>query len=155
MSDTELMSRWNGLGFYDKLFLGGSLLSLICTFFAFDGINEGHLRRNEDAWHRLGVLASVLILLVLVLAVIDVVVPDVLGEPPVSLNLIEAGGMAVAAVFFLLRWATLGSTLVFKIHLRWGGYVTLIVTIVTAVIGFIRMRDAGEALPWEKTGEAA
>jgi hypothetical protein len=109
---------------------------------------------SENAWHGIGVLASLLVLVVFIAALAGSFAKSSLPDLPVSLNLIGAGGMALAVLFFLIRWLTLGSVLTVKIHLHWGGYVTLIVTIATTVVAVMRMRDAGEAMPWENTGGA-
>jgi hypothetical protein len=138
----------------EQLFLGGTLLSLICTFFPFDGISVVGTHPTENAWHKIGVLASLLVLVVFLVALAHTFARSSIPQLPVSLNLIEAGGMALAVLFFLIRWLTLGSVLGIDIHLRWGGYLTLIVTIATTAVGVIRMREAGEAMPWENSGDA-
>jgi hypothetical protein len=152
MTDTGPGASLSRLGRNDQLFLGGSLLALICTFLSFDGINLNGSRLSENAWHELGVLASLLVLVVFVVALAQSFAKELLPDMPVSLNVLEAGGMAAAALLFLIRWLTLGSTIGFKIHLRWGGCLVLIITIVTTVIGVMRMREAGEPMPWENRG---
>jgi len=138
----------------EQLFLGGTLLSLICTFLPFDGISVLGSSASENAWHGIGILASLLVLAVFLVALAGTFAKSSIPELPVSLNLIGAGGMALAVLFFLIRWLTLGNVLGVKIHLHWGGYVTLIVTIATTVVAVMRMREAGEAMPWENSGSS-
>jgi hypothetical protein len=56
-------------------------------------------------------------------------------------------------LFFLIRWVTLPSYTFLSIHagfsLAWGGYVTLVLTIVMIVAAYLGIREAGEPLPWQ------
>jgi hypothetical protein len=65
----------------------------------------------------------------------------------------------LALVFFVIRWLTLPSADGFGVHvgynLYWGGYVLLVLNIVTVVFGFFGIRDAGESIPGIGGGAAA
>jgi hypothetical protein len=143
----------------DQLFLGGSLLALICTFLPFDGISEDGFSATENAWHGIGFLSCLLVLIALGLAAWSAFGAASMPELPVSINLLTAGAMALAVVFYVIRWLTLPSYSGLGVHiglsLQWGGYILLIVAIVTTVVGVLRLRASGESMPWENRGGAA
>jgi hypothetical protein len=155
MANTRPTPSFNSLGRNDQLFLGGVLLTFICTFLPFDGISIGGQSASESAWHGIGVLACILVLLVLIVAAVGAFAPSSLPELPVSLRFVEAAGMALAVLFFVIRWLTLPSFFTVHLHLHWGGYVTLVVAIITTVIAVMRLRESGDAMPWENRGGAA
>lgn len=158
MSQPAATPSFNSLSRNDQLFLGGSLLAFICTFLPFDGISEDGFSASENAWHGIGVLACILVLLALIAAIANAFAAASVPQLPVSMNVLTLGLMALAFVFFIIRWLTLPSYSGFGIHiglsLHWGGYVTLIVTALTAAVGFLRFRDSGETAPWQQQGGA-
>jgi hypothetical protein len=62
----------------------------------------------------------------------------------------------LAFVFFIIRWLTLPShdfgVASASFNLAWGGYVLLILNLVMIAFGYLAMREAGEAMPWENRG---
>jgi hypothetical protein len=155
MANTDPTPSLSSLGRTEQLFLGGVLLTFICTFLPFDGISVGGQSASESAWHGIGVLACLLVVLVLVTAAVHTFAPSAIPKLPVSLTFIEAAGMALAVLFFVIRWLTLPSYFTVHLHLHWGGYVTLVVAILTTAVAVVRLRESGEAMPWENRGGAA
>jgi hypothetical protein len=166
MSQSDPMASLGALGRNDRVFLGATLLALIFSFidfahFTVSGVSIGGLGGNASisAWHGIGTLAGLLVLVALVVGVMAVLAPGPLAQLPVSGRLIAVAAMVLALIFFLIRWVSLpsesfgGQSAGFS--LAWGGYVTLVLTIVAIVFGYLALKGAGEALPWEKQGGAA
>lgn len=152
MSNSDPMATFKGQSRNEQLFLGGALLAFIFTFLPFEGVSfEGH-SASESAWHGVAVLACLLVLVALVASAVSVFAKSSVPDLPVSLNLVATGAMALAVLFFIIRWLTLPSYFTISEKLFWGGYILLIITIATTVIGVMKMRDAGESMPWENRG---
>jgi hypothetical protein len=158
MSNTSSMPDFKSMPRRDQIFLGGTLLALICTFLPFDGISYLGFSASENAWHGIGFLGALLVFIVFVLAVVNTFAASSIPELPVSLDLIMVGAEALAVLIFLLHWVTLPSYHGIGVHvglsLRWGGYATIIVVAATAVIGAKKVLSSGETLPWQKSGGA-
>jgi hypothetical protein len=153
----------SSLGRNDQLFLGGALLTLIFSFIAFAHFSVsgfGSLGSTTiSAWHGIGTLAGLLILVALVVGALVALSPSTLDQLPVSGRLVAVGAAALALLFFIIRWLTLPSDNIAGHHygfsLYWGGYITLILNIVTVVVGFMGLKAAGESMPWENRGGTA
>jgi hypothetical protein len=157
------MASLSSLARNDQLFLGAGLLTLIFSFIDFAhgkvsgfGTVSG---TNISAWHGIGTLAGLLILVALVVGALVALAPSALEQLPVSGRLVAVGAATLGLLFFIIRWLTLPSSSFGSIHagysLAWGGYVTLILNIVMIVVGFLALKAAGEAMPWENRGGTA
>lgn len=169
MSSTSPVDTFKGLTRNDQIFLGTGVLTFIFSFIDFakvhvtgsalNGFSGSAVGGSISAWHGVGTLAALLILVAVVVAAVAVFAPSALASWPASARLIAVGAAALGLLFFLIRWLTLPSESFAGLHagykLAWGGYVTLILNIVMLVVGFLAFRAAGEALPWENRGTSA
>lgn len=147
---------FNSLSRNDKLFLGGAAASFIFSFIAFAHIHiDGFGGDTISAWHGIGTLAALLILAAAVVGALNNFSPDALKALPISGRLLGTGLAALALLFFIIRWLTLPSAGGFGYSLYWGGYVLLVLNIVTVVGGFLGMKDAGESIPGIGGGAAS
>jgi uncharacterized membrane protein len=142
----------------DQVFLGAGFLSFIFSFIAFAHISVLGVSNTVSAWHGIGTLAALLVLAAVVVGALNLTSPDALKALPVSGRLLATGLAALALLFFIIRWVTLPSASGFGIHvgysLYWGGYILLILNIVTVVFGYLGMREAGESIPGIGGGSA-
>jgi hypothetical protein len=151
------MATLKGLTRNDQVFLGAGVLTFIFSFISFA---HGHVDgfgsipgSTISAWHGIGTLAALLILIAVVVSALTAFSPSSLESLPVSARLVALGAAALGFVFFVIRWLTLPSKSFEGVHagfsLAWGGYVLLILNIVMIAFGFLAFRAAGESLPWE------
>jgi hypothetical protein len=160
MSNPSPAASLSSLSRNDKLFLGGSLLALICTFLPFDGISFEGFSASENAWHGIGVLAALLVFVAFVVAIVAAFASSSVPTLPVSLDMIGAGASGLALLFFLLHWVTLpGGHTVVGIHspglsLHWGGYITIIVVLALTAFEVMRVLASGEPMPWQQGSTA-
>jgi hypothetical protein len=163
MSDTNPMASLSGLSRNDQVFLGAGALTFIFSFIDFaklklDGFSGAG--GSISAWHGIGTLAGLLILVSVVVGALNVLAASSLPDLPVSPRIVAIGAAALGFLFFIIRWLTLPSAgegaFHAGFHLAWGGYVTLILNIVMIVVGVLALKAAGESLPWEnKAGGSA
>jgi hypothetical protein len=139
----------------DQIFLGAGLLAFIFSFIEFAHISFDGIGNTISAWHGVGVLAGLLLLLAVAAGAAVVFAPASLAALPIPGRLLATGLAALALVFFVVRWLTLPSANGFGIHvgysLYWGGYVLLVLTIATVVSGFLGMKANGVALPGQSS----
>jgi hypothetical protein len=162
MSSQPSMPDLSSIGRNDQIFLGAGLLTFIFSFIDFakvhvkvsgvPGFSDSAVGGSISAWHGIGTLAGLLVLVAIVVAAVGVFAPQALQSFPVSWRVAAGGLVALALIFFLIRWVSLPSYNSFGVkagfHLAWGGYVTLILNIVAIVYAYLGIRGAGEALPW-------
>lgn len=144
----------------DQMFIGLGVLVLIAasflpwygTTFSASYLGHGiHTTSTTHAWHGWAALGLILMLIATAL-VVEQVLPDTkLPELKVSWNLVVLGIDALGALLIVIRSFTLPSADVVGIStgLRWGGWILIIVAVAQVVVGFMRVRAAGESLPWE------
>lgn len=158
MSTTDPAAALRGLARDDQMFLGVGLLTFIFTFIDFahvkvSAFGTSATGANITAWHGIGTLAALLVLLAIVVGAVAALAPTALQALPVSGRVIATGAAVLAFVFFIIRWLTLPDYNFGGLHagynLYWGGYVTLVLTLVMIAIGLRAIRAAGETLPWE------
>jgi hypothetical protein len=147
MPDMRSLSR------NDQVFLVATFVAFIGTFLPFARFKIAGIGSDDiSAWHGVGALAALLLLLAVVAAALGAFASTSLPDLPVSPRLIAVALAGLAFLFLLLRWVTLPSSDVLGHHfgysLFWGGYFTLIVTLVAVVFGVLGVRDSGEAMPW-------
>jgi uncharacterized membrane protein len=166
MSEPNPMASLSALSRNDQIFLGATLFTLIFSFIDFAHLTISGISGLGDigstsisAWHGIGTLAGLLILVALVVGAMVVLAPGPLAQLPVSGRVIAVGAAALGFIFFIIRWLTLPSDSFGSQHvgfsLFWGGYVTLILNIVAIVFGYLALRAAGDSMPWENRGGAA
>jgi hypothetical protein len=159
MTQPDPMATLKGLTRNDQIFLGASFLTFIFSFIAFAHISiAGFGGDTISAWHGVGTLAGLLILVAFIVAAVVAFAPTALAQLPVTGRFIALAAAALALLFFIIRWLTLPGGSIGGHHygysLSWGGYITLILNIVAIVIGVIGLKAAGESLPWENRGGA-
>ncbi|HWC34475.1 MAG TPA: hypothetical protein VG650_06570 [Mycobacteriales bacterium] len=152
MSESSSMPDFKSFARYDQLFLGAGFLTFIFSFIAFAHIHlAGFGGDTISAWHGIGTLAALLILAAVIVGFINLTSPSTLSSLPVSGRLLATGLAALALLFFIIRWATLPSASGPGFHigysLYWGGYVLLVLNVVTIVEGYLGMRANGESMP--------
>jgi hypothetical protein len=167
MSESNPMASLSGLSRNDQIFLGAGLLTFIFSFIDFAHIKVSGLGSlggsiggtSITAWHGIGTLAGLLILIALVVGAVTLFAPSSVPQMPVSPRLIGVGLATLGLLFFIIRWLTLPSESFGTFHagfsLAWGGYVTLILNIVMIAGGFLALKSAGESMPWESSADPA
>jgi hypothetical protein len=152
------MATFKGLTRNDQIFLGAGVLTFIFSFIDFaklkvSGNGFGGVGGSISAWHGVGTLAALLILVAVVVAAVTVFAASSMPDLPVTPRFIALAAAALGFIFFVIRWLTLPSDSGFGVsagfHLAWGGYVTLILNLVMIAVGFLAFKAAGEAFPWE------
>jgi hypothetical protein len=145
----------NALSRPDRVFLGAGFAAFIFSFIAFAHISFEGVGDTISAWHGVGVLAALLLLVAVAAGAAVVFAPSSLSSLPISGRLLATGLAALALVFFIIRWLTLPSALGIGYNLYWGGYVLLVLNVVTIVFGYLGMRDAGVSIPGMPGGTSA
>jgi hypothetical protein len=145
---------------HDQLFLGAGFLAFIFSFIAFAHISVAGFGGNTiSAWHGIGTLAGLLMLAAVIVGLINLTSPSTLSGLPLSGRLLGTALAALAQLFFIIRWLTLPSADGFGVHigysLYWGGYVLLVLNVVTIVGGYLGMKANGEAMPGHPSPPAA
>jgi hypothetical protein len=143
----------------DQAFMGAGVLALICSFLPFARFKlSGFGSATISAWHGVGALAGLLLLAAIVVAAVLAFAASSMPDLPVSARFVAVALAALALLFFVVRWLTLPGGDVLGHHygysLYWGGYATLIVTIVMVVFGVLGLRESGEAMPWAQGSSA-
>jgi hypothetical protein len=142
----------------DLVFLVAGFLAFIFSFidfahFSVSGV--GSIAGSSiSAWHGVGALAGLLVLISVALGAVVVLAPASVEALPMSARVIAVGLAVVALLFFVIRWLTLPSANILGQHygysLAWGGYVTLILVIVQIVFGALAVRESGDSLAWQQ-----
>jgi hypothetical protein len=137
----------------DQAVLGAGVLafifSLIPVYYGITG--AGPFNHSVNAWHGWNVLALLLILVATLIAAAQVFAASSVPEVPVSLNFVVAAACGLGTLILIIRSFTLDSESSggASIGLRWGAYVLMILCVVQAVFAFLRLRESGDAMPWE------
>jgi hypothetical protein len=149
----------------EQLFLGAGVLVFIASFLPWYGVSynlsfagvKSSGSASINAWHSYATLGLLLILAATVVAAVMVFAADSLPEMPVSWNVVVMGLSVVGALLVVIRSLNLPSASGpgSSVGLRWGGWVLLIACVAHAVLAVLRMRAAGESMPWVHHGGAA
>ena len=143
-----------------QIMLGAAVLAFIFTFLPFDGVHSHGFGVDRNAWHGFtGVVGCLFVLATLLVLLMQTFAADSLPEIPASWNVVALALSGLATIFFILRWIVLPSETAFGItisdSLQWGGYLEILLCIVVTAFAFMRLRESGEALPWDTRGSAA
>lgn len=142
----------------DQAVLAAGVLVFIASFFPFYGasIHAGGFDNSSSvtSWHSYATLAILLVLAATAVAAVQVFAGSSLPESPVSWSLVVLGLSGLGTLLYIIRAFTLDSGSVggFSYGLKWGAYVTMILMIVQVVFAALRVRESGEAMPWQHTG---
>ena len=158
-------SDFTQLGRNEQMFLGAGVLVFIASFLPWYGVSYNlsfagvHTSGSSsiNAWHSYATLGLLLILAATVVAAVMLLAADSLPELPVSWNVVVAGLSVVGAALVVIRSLNLPSASGpgASVGLRWGGWVLIVVCVAHAVLAVLRMREAGESMPWVHHGGAA
>ena len=158
-------SDFRQLGRNDQLFLGAGVLVFIASFLPWYGVSynlsfagvKSSGSASINAWHSYATLGLLLILAATVVAAVRMFAADTLPDLPVSWNLIVMGLSVVGALLVVIRSLNLPSASGpgTDVGLRWGGWILLIACVAHAALAVLRMREAGESMPWVHHGGAA
>ena len=163
MADADLRQ----LPRHDQGVLAAGLLVFIASFFPYYGYSlSGKAPGNVfgfstshswTAWHSYATVGLLLILAATIVAAVQVFAASSLPEMPVSWNLVVLGLSALGTLLFILRSFTLDSGDIGPLSygLKWGAYVVMILCLAHTAFAFLRMRAAGESMPWAQHGGAA
>jgi hypothetical protein len=144
----------------DQGVLAAGVLAFIASFFPYYGasVSAGgfHGSTSTSAWHSYATLAILLVMAATVVAAVQVFARDSLPQIGMSWNFIVLALSAVGTLLLIIRSFTLdhGDIGGFSYGLKWGAYVLMILCLVQTVFAFLRMRTAGEAMPWAHGGAA-
>jgi len=145
----------------DQMILGAGVLAFIASFLPYYGASGSFFGHHEStstsAWHSWNVLALLLILAATVIAAVLVFAAASMPKLPVSPTFAVAALAAVGTLILIIRSFTLdhGKIAGFSYGLRWGAYVLMILCVVQTVFAAMKLRDSGEAMPWESGGTPA
>jgi hypothetical protein len=145
----------------DQAVLGLGILAFIASFFPFYGasVKFGNVSASSSitTWHSYAVLGILLVLAATVLAGAQVFAGSSLPTMPLSANFLVAGLSALGTLLIIIRGFTYDTASApgASVGLKWGFYFVMIVCLAQAVFAVMRLRESGEALPWESRGSAA
>lgn len=140
---------------YDQGVLGAGLLAFIASFFPYYGATASFLGRHAStstsAWHSWNTVGLLLIIAATLVAAVEVFARASLPTVQVPWSVIALGLSALGTVLIIIRSFTLdhGKIAGFSYGLRWGAYVLMILCLAQVVFAFLRVRERGDALPWE------
>jgi Family of unknown function (DUF5336) len=144
----------------DQGVLAAGVLAFIASFFPYYGasVNAGgfHGSSSTSAWHSYATLALILVIAATAVAAVQLFSPTSLPQTSMSWNFVVLALSAVGTLLLVIRSFTLDSGDIggLSYGLRWGAYVLMILCVVQTVFAFLRMRAAGEAMPWAHGGAA-
>jgi hypothetical protein len=145
----------------DQAVIGLGILAFIASFFPFYGVtvNVGGFKGSSSisTWHSYAVLGILLVLAATILAAAQVFAGSSLPSMPVSANFLVAGLAALGTLLIIIRGFTYDSASApgASVGLKWGFYVVMIVCLAQVAFAVMRLRESGEAMPWESRGSAA
>jgi len=121
-------------------------------------VNAGgfHGSSSTSAWHSYATLALLLVIAATVVAAVQMFSPTSLPQTSTSWNFVVLALSGVGTVLLIIRSFTLdhGDIGGLSYGLRWGAYVLMILCVVQTAFAFLRMRAAGDAMPWTQGGAA-
>lgn len=135
-------------------------LAIIASFFPYYGASVNaagfHGSSSTSAWHSYATLALILIIAATAVAAVQVFSAGSLPQTAMSWNFIVLALSAAGTVLLIIRSFTLdhGSIGGLSYGLKWGAYVLMILCVAQTAFAFLRMRAAGEAMPWAHGGAA-
>lgn len=144
-----------------QVVLGAGLLAFIASFFPYYGASGSfagvHASTSTTAWHSWNVLALLLIIAATLIVAAQAFSAQPLPSTAVSLNFVAAAATGLGTIILIIRSFTLDHGHVGPVDygLRWGAYVLMVICVVQALYAFMRLRESGEAMPWENRGAAA
>jgi hypothetical protein len=152
---------------YDWGILAAGFLALVFSWFSYYTVKVSFLglsrSDSEGAWHGFfGWFAALLALAAAALLAIHLFAPS--ARLPFPLRLTIFGGFALALVFLIIAaFVTPGAASASELSAAAGGrvsvdygrgvgfYLSLIVILAGGVLSFLRLRETGGSLPWEKS----
>lgn len=149
----------------DQGVLAAGVLAFVASFFpyygytvsgrsgAFLGVNASH---SWTAWHSYATLGLLLVLAATLVAAAQVFASQALPAANVSWNVVVLGLSALGTVLFVIRSFTFDSGDIGPLSygLRWGAYVVMLLMLGQTAFAYLRMRAAGDAMPWAQHGGA-
>jgi hypothetical protein len=150
----------------DQGVLVAGVLALIASFFPYYGYSvsgkAGNLlgfnsSHSWTAWHSYATFALLLMVAATAIAAAQVFAKESLPDIGVSWNLLVLGLSALGALLFIVRSFSFDSGDIGPLSygLKWGAYVVMILMLAQTAFAFLRVRAAGEAMPWVQHGGAA
>jgi hypothetical protein len=145
----------------DQGVLAAGALAFIASFFPYYGATVNavgiHGSSSTSAWHSYATLALILVLAATVVAGVQLFSPSSLPQTSMSWNFVVLALSAVGTVLLVIRSFTFDSGTIGPLSygLKWGAFVLMILCIVQTAFAFLRVRAAGEAMPWATHSGAA
>ena len=158
-------SDFRQLGRNDQGVLAAGALAFIASFFPYYGYsvsgNAGNLlginaSHSWTAWHSYATFALLLMLAATAIAAAQVFAKDSLPDIGASWNMLVLALSGLGALLFIIRSFTFDSGDIGPLSygLKWGAYVVMILMVAQTAFAFMRVRAAGEAMPWVHHGGA-
>jgi hypothetical protein len=151
----------------DQGVLAAGLLVFIASFFPYYGVSlsgkasgglfPGGVSHSVTSWHSYATVGLLLVLAATIVAAIAVFARGSLPEIPISWNLVALGLSGLGTLLYIIRSLTLDSGDVGPLSygLKWGAYVVILLCLAHTAFAFMRVRAAGEPMPWAQHGGAA
>ena len=136
---------------YDWGILAAGFLAFIFSLFSYYTASFAGISASESAWHGFfGWFAALLALLSAGLLAVHIFAPATKLPVPVRLTVLV--GFAVAALCVILAGLIDAESLPSQVSSGRGAgyYLSLIVILAGGVVSFLRLRETGGSLPWEK-----
>jgi hypothetical protein len=136
---------------YDWGILAAGFLAFIFSLFSYYTASFAGISASESAWHGFfGWFAALVALLSAGLLAVQIFAPATKLPVPVRLTVLI--GFAVAALCVILAGLIDAESLPSQISSGRGAgyYLSLIVILAGGVLSFLRLRETGGSLPWEK-----
>jgi hypothetical protein len=136
---------------YDWGILAAGFLAFIFSLFSYYTASFAGISASESAWHGFfGWFAALLALLSAGLLAVQIFAPATKLPVPVRLTVLV--GFAVAALCVILAGLIDAESLPSQVSSGRGAgyYLSLIVILAGGVVSFLRLRETGGSLPWEK-----
>lgn len=140
----------------DLALIGLGVLVFIASFFPWYGYNFnfggfGSGSASINSWHSWAVLALLLLLAGTVVAAVLIFAGANLPRLPVSWNFVVLALIALGTLIYIIRTFTLDTASGDggSVGLKWGAYVVMIFALAQTVVAFLRLRESGEAMPWQ------
>ena len=137
---------------YDWGILAAGFLAFIFSLFSYYTASFAGISASESAWHGFfGWFAALVALLSAGLLAVHLFAPT--AKLPVPVRLTVLIGFAVAALCVILAGLIDAESLPSQISSGRGAgyYLSLIVILAGGVVSFLRLRETGGSLPWEKS----
>jgi hypothetical protein len=159
-------SDFRQLGRNDQGVLAAGVLAFIASFFPYYGYTvsgaAGGLlgvkaSHSWTAWHSYATLSLLLMIAATAVASAQIFAKESLPDVGVSWNMVVLGLSGLGALMFIIRSFTFDSGDIGPLSygLKWGAYVVMILMVAQTAFAFMRVRAAGESMPWADHGGAA